>query len=52
MIDLSYKPYTNKDYVADEVYELLSPLNKIDKKQLRKLNKDSLLSLLNQLDRS
>tara|TARA_R100000700_G_scaffold41107_1_gene59758 strand:+ start:1642 stop:1788 length:147 start_codon:yes stop_codon:yes gene_type:complete len=42
MIDLSYKPYTNKDYLVDEISRFV----KTDKKQLRKLNNNTLLDIL------
>jgi|LULN01.1.fsa_nt_gb hypothetical protein len=44
MIDLTYKPegYTNKEYLIDEVNSKI----KTDKKQLRKLNKKTLLDIL------
>jgi len=45
MIDLKYKNYTNKDYVIDEVFNLL----KIEKKELRKLKVNTLLQILNTL---
>ena len=35
MIDLTYKSYTNKDYLVDEINSKI----KTDKKQLRNLNK-------------
>ena len=41
-IDLTYKPYTNKMYLVDEIHKIM----KIDKKQLHKLNIDSLLKML------
>lgn len=42
MIDLTYKSYTNKDYLVDEINSKI----KTDKKQLRKLNKNTLLDIL------
>ncbi len=42
MIDLTYKSYTDKMYIIDEVHKII----KIDKKQLNKLNIDALLELL------
>ena len=53
MIDLSYKSYTNKDYVVDEVFKLMNTDNcyhKIDRKELRKLKTNTLLVLLSKLE--
>ena len=47
MIDLSYKPYTNKDYVVDEVYSIL----RIEKKELKKLKTKTLLEMLSKLNK-
>ena len=41
MIDLKYKPYTDKDYMTDEINKKF----KTDKKQLRKLNKKTLMDI-------
>ena len=46
-IDLSYKAYTNKDYLVDEISKYL----KTDKKQLRKLNNNTLLDILNKMEK-
>jgi len=45
MLDLTYKQYTNKDYLINEVYILL----KINKKELRKLKIETLLEIVNKL---
>ena len=42
MIDLSYKNYTDKDYLIDEVSRFV----KTDRNQLKKLNKNTLLDIL------
>ena len=50
MIDLTYKRYTNKDYLVDEISnKIKSPtIDKKDfKKDLRKLKINTLLELLN-----
>ena len=47
MIDLSYKKYTNKDYVVDEVYSIL----RIEKKELKKLKTKTLLEMLSKLNK-
>ena len=50
MIDLTYKRYTNKDYLVDEINnKIKSPtIDKKDfKKDLRKLKINTLLELLN-----
>ena len=49
MIDLTYKPYTNKDYLVDEISNKIksSTINRKDfKKDLRKLKVNTLLELL------
>lgn len=45
MIDLSYKNYTNKDYLVDEILRYI----KTERKQLRKLNNNTLLDILNKI---
>ena len=45
MIDLSYKNYTNKDYLVDEILRHI----KTERKQLRKLNNNTLLDILNKI---
>ena len=47
MIDLKYKPYTNKDYLIDEINTEI----KTDKNQLRKLNKNTLLDILSYISK-
>ena len=53
MIDLSYKSYTNKDYVVDEVFKLVNTDNfvhKVNRKDLIKLTTNTLLVLLSKLE--
>lgn len=45
MIDLTYKPYTDKDYLVDEIYAIM----RTDKKDLRKLKKDTLIDILSHI---
>ena len=50
MIDLTYKRYTNKDYLVDEINNKIksSTIDREDfKKDLRKLKINTLLELLN-----
>ncbi len=52
MIDLSYKSYTNKDYMVDEVFKLINANNfvhKVNRNELRKLTANTLLILLSKL---
>ena len=52
MIDLSYKSYTNKDYMVDEVFKLINANNfvhKVNRNELRKLTTNTLLILLSKL---
>ena len=52
MIDLSYKSYTNKDYMVDEVFKLMNANNfvhKVNRNELRKLTTNTLLILLSKL---
>jgi len=55
MIDLTYKRYTNKDYLVDEINnktKVSYTINRKDfKKDLRKLKIDTLLELLNNLNK-
>ena len=54
MIDLSYKRYTNKDYLVDEVNNKIKSYTidrKEFKKDLRKLKVNSLLELLSNLNK-
>lgn len=54
MIDLKYKPYTNKDYLVDEVSKKIKSftIDKIElKKDLRKLKNNTLLELLSNLNK-
>ena len=49
MNDLTYKPYTNKDYLVDEISNKIksSTIDRKDfKKDLRKLKVNTLLELL------
>tara|TARA_Y100001938_G_C7979230_1_gene373515 strand:+ start:619 stop:786 length:168 start_codon:yes stop_codon:yes gene_type:complete len=53
MLDLSYKKYTNKDYLVDEVSKKIKSftIDKIElKKDLRKLKNNTLLELLSNLN--
>ena len=50
--NLTYKKYTNKDYLIDEVQKQLNKDNyiiRIEKKELRKLKLNTLLQILNKL---
>ena len=54
MIDLTYKRYTNKDYLVDEINNKTKSYTidrKDFKKDLRKLKIDTLLELLNNLNK-
>ena len=54
MIDLTYKRYTNKDYLVDEINNNTKSYTidrKDFKKDLRKLKIDTLLELLNNLNK-
>ena len=53
MIDLTYKRYTNKDYLVDEINNKTKSYTidrKDFKKDLRKLKVNTLLELLNNLN--
>ena len=53
MVDLTYKKYTNKDYAVDAVYSLINKnncLDKVEKKELRKLKVNTLLQILSKLE--
>ena len=55
-IDLSYKTYTNKDYLIDEVWTKISKSNPLEtkeyhKKQLKKLTNNMLLDILSALNK-
>ncbi len=50
---LEHKSYTDKDYAVDEVYKKINANNyveKIEKKELRKLKTNTLLILLSKLN--
>lgn len=52
--NLTYKKYTNKDYLIDEVQKQLNKDNyiiRIEKKELRKLKLNTLLQILNKLNK-
>lgn len=54
MIDLTYKRYTNKDYLVDEISSKTKSYTidrKDFKKDLRKLKIDTLLELLNNINK-
>ena len=51
-MDLKYKKYTDKDYAVDEVFVKINANNyveKIEKKELKKLKTNTLLVLLSKL---
>jgi predicted patatin/cPLA2 family phospholipase len=54
MIDLTYKKYTNKDYLVDEINNKIKSYTidrKNFKKDLRKLKVNTLLELLSNLNK-
>ena len=56
LIDLSYKAYTNKDYLIDEIWAKMSKSNPLEtreyhKKQLKKLTNNILLDMLSALSK-
>jgi|TARA_R100000482_G_C5127041_1_gene149365 hypothetical protein len=56
MIDLRYKPYTNKDYLIDEIWAKMLKSNPLEtkkehKKQLKKLTNNMLLDILSALNK-
>ena len=56
MIDLKYKPYTNKDYLINEIWAKMSKSNPLEtreenKKQLKKLTNNTLLDILSGLNK-